>query len=180
MKTATYSRYSTDRQDARSLDDQRRRCRAYAAQRGWDIVAEYADAAVSGTHTERRELQQLIAEASRRAFQTVLVDDLSRLSRDLGDVWNLVFNRFATMGVTVVDITSGISSDSSSARMVFGTMGLVSDVFVQMIRHETHRGLEGRALAGFATGGKTVSGARAASGFGDRLTTDWRREMDQK
>jgi DNA invertase Pin-like site-specific DNA recombinase len=61
MKTATYARYSTDRQDARSIEDQRRRCRAYAAQRSWEIVAEYADAAVSGTHTERRELQQLIA-----------------------------------------------------------------------------------------------------------------------
>lgn len=34
-------------------------------------------------------------------------------------------------------------------------MALISDGFIQMIRTETHRGLEGRALAGFATGGKT-------------------------
>jgi hypothetical protein len=39
--------------------------------------------------------------------------------------------------------------------MAFGAMALVSDGFLQMIRTETHRGLEGRALAGFATGGKT-------------------------
>ena len=92
MKAAIYSRFSTDRQDARSIDDQVRRCRAFALQRGCFVVREFADAAMSGTHMQRTQLQQLLAAADRGEFQTVLVDDLSRLSRDLGDVWNLVFH----------------------------------------------------------------------------------------
>lgn len=152
---AIYARYSTDRQDARSIDDQIRRCRALAAARGYSVSAEYGDAAISGTHTDRASLQRLMADARRGAFRSVLVDDLSRLSRDLGDFWRLTFSEFASMGVRVIDVTTGMASDDRGARMAFGAMALISDGFIQMIRTETHRGLEGRALAGFATGGKT-------------------------
>jgi DNA invertase Pin-like site-specific DNA recombinase len=86
----------------------------------------------------------------------VLADDLSRLSRDLGDFWRLTFSEFASMGVRVIDVTTGMASDDQGARMAFGAMALISDGFIQMIRTETHRGLEGRALAGFATGGKDL------------------------
>lgn len=152
---AIYARYSTDRQDARSIDDQVRCCRQFAGNRGFEVAEEYSDAAVSGSHTDRENLQRLLADARRGAFRHILVDDLSRLSRDLGDAWRLVFSEFASRDVSVVDVTSGLSSDVQGARMAFGAMALISDGFLQMIRTETHRGLEGRALAGFATGGKT-------------------------
>jgi site-specific DNA recombinase len=152
---ASYARYSTFRQDARSIDDQVRRCRALAAQRGYQMVGEYSDAAISGSHTERADLQRLLAEARHKGIRHVLVDDLSRLSRDLGDFWRLIFTEFASMNVSVIDVTTGLASDDQGARMAFGAMGLISDGFLQMIRTETHRGLEGRAIAGFATGGKT-------------------------
>src|SRR5262249_2065070 len=32
---------------------------------------------------------------------------------------------------------------------------LMNDAFLEMVRAETHRGMEGRALGGFATGGRT-------------------------
>lgn len=150
---AIYCRFSTERQDARSNDDQLRRCRALAKSRGLTVVGEYSDDAVSGTHTEREQLQRLLADAGRKRFGFLLVDDLSRLSRDLGDVWQMVFGTFASMNVVVVDVMTGMGSDSPGARMTFGAMGLVSDGFVQMIRQETHRGLEGRILGGFWTGG---------------------------
>jgi site-specific DNA recombinase len=152
---AIYARYSTDRQDPRSIDDQIRRCRALAGNRRYSVVGEYADAAVSGSHTNRADLQRMIADARRGAFGFVVVDDLSRLSRDLGDFWRLTFSEFASLGVSVIDATTGMASNDQGARMAFGAMALISDGFVQMIRRETHRGLEGRALAGFATGGKT-------------------------
>jgi DNA invertase Pin-like site-specific DNA recombinase len=117
---------------------------------------------MSGSNLDRVNLQRLRRDARRRDFEAILVEDLSRLSRDLGDVWNLVFNEFAFLGVRVLDCTSGTDSDNPSARMVFGAMGLIADGFLQMVRAETHRGLEGRALAGFHTGGKTY-------GFGATL-----------
>lgn len=154
---AIYARFSTDRQDARSIEDQTRRCRRFAEARGYSVVEVYSDAAQSGATMHRAGLQRLLAEArsGRRArFRAVLVDDLSRLSRDLGDTWNLVFGDLAGEGVTVVDVTSGLGSDNAAARITFGALALVNDMARQSARTQTRRGLEGRALQNFHTGGR--------------------------
>ena len=97
-------------------------------------------------------------------FDSVLVDDLSRLSRDLVDFWRLTFSQFASMGVPAIDLTTGMASDDRGARMAFGAMALISDGFIQMIRTETHRGLEGRALSGWSPPvGKTYGSPRSWS-----------------
>jgi site-specific DNA recombinase len=157
VPVALYARYSTDRQDTRSIEDQLRRCREHAAARGFVVVAEYSDAAISGAHLDRAELQRMLADVRRRGgppFRAVLVDDLSRLSRDLGDTWRIIFEDLAIVGVKVIDVTTGMASDSAGARLTFGALALVNDTFLQLVRSETHRGLAGRALAGFWTGGK--------------------------
>jgi DNA invertase Pin-like site-specific DNA recombinase len=155
LPVSIYARYSTDRQDARSIEDQVRRCRVLADGSGFRVAAEYADAAVSGSHTERADLQRLIADARGGAFRSVLVDDLSRLSRDLGDTWRIVFEEMASIGVRVIDCSTNIASDAEGARLLFGVKALVNDEFLQNVRRQTWRGLEGRAIAGFHTGGKT-------------------------
>jgi hypothetical protein len=45
-------------------------------------------------------------------------------------------------------------SDSAGARIQFGALALVNDTMLQIVRSETLRGLEGRALAGFWAGGR--------------------------
>jgi site-specific DNA recombinase len=101
IPTALYCRYSTDRQDARSLEDQERRCRAYATADGYQVAAVYADAAVSGaTSINRQQLQRLLTDAKTRKFKAVIVDDLSRLSRDRVDSGVLV-RQLDDLGVAV-------------------------------------------------------------------------------
>ncbi len=157
VPVAVYARYSTDRQDARSIDDQTGRCRIYALSHGYKVVAEFSDAATSGAHVQRAEMQRMLAATRAKGgppFRAVLVDDLSRLSRDLGNTWQIVFHDLASADVKVVDVTTGMASDGAGARLTFGAMALVNDTFLQLVRAETHRGLEGRALAGFSTGGR--------------------------
>lgn len=152
-----YARYSTDRQDARSIEDQVRRCKQHAADRDWEVAKVYQDAAESGAHLQRPDMQSLLADSRRRGgpvFKAVLVDDLSRLSRDLGNTWRIVFEELASADVRVIDVTTGMASDGAGARLTFGAMALVNDTFLQLVRTETHRGLEGRAIAGFWTGGR--------------------------
>jgi site-specific DNA recombinase len=154
---AIYTRYSSDRQDARSIDDQLRRCRAYAASRGFRVGAEFSDAAKTGANVEREGMQRLLGAARTgrgSAFGVVLVHDHSRLTRDLGDTWQIVFRDLAAVSVKVIDVTTGLASDGAGARLTFGALALVNDTFLQLVRTETHRGLEGRALGGFSTGGR--------------------------
>lgn len=158
MKAAVYARYSTDKQDARSTEDQIRRCRRFAEAQGFSVVEVYEDQAVSGAHAARAALQQLLRDARRPGgspFSAVLVDDQSRLARDLGTAWRLIFEDLPPLGVKVVDCTTGRASDETGARLTFGVTALMNDAFLEMVRTETHRGMEGRALAGFATGGRT-------------------------
>lgn len=156
IPTAIYARFSTDRQDARSIVDQVRRCRRFAEERGWQVVEVYSDSAVSGAHLHRPGIRRLLEAARSRArpFRTVLVDDLSRLSRDLGGFWRTVYEDLASVEVTVVDCSTGRASDEAGSRLTFGVTALMNDQFLEMVRTETHRGLEGRALAGFHTGGR--------------------------
>lgn len=152
-----YARYSTDRQDARSIDDQVRRCTEYAKNHALTVGTVFPDAAISGSHVERDELKKMLAEAESlrtRSFNAVIVDDLARLSRDLFDMGRIVFQDLLALDVRVIDAMSGISSDHPMARQIFAAMGMGNDAFLQLVRSETHRGLQGRAIAGFWTGGR--------------------------
>ncbi len=162
---AVYARFSTDRQDSRSLDDRSRRCRKYVEDRGLHVVEEYRDAAESGASLDRADMQRMLAETrkgKRCRFRAVVVDDLSRLSRDLGNTFTLVFGDLRMAGIAVIDASTGMSSDRDGARLQFGASALVADMFLESVRKQTHRGLEGRALAGFWTGGRLYGYSTAA------------------
>ncbi len=154
MKAVIYARYSTENQDARSIEDQERRCRVFAVARGLQVVDVYSDAAVSGTTTARPNLQRLLVDARARKFKAVVVDDLSRLSRDRTDSAVLI-RQLDDLGIQVVDAETGATSDDEASDVVFAVKGIVNAEYVKAIRRQTHRGLEGRAIAGFHTGGKT-------------------------
>lgn len=155
IPVAAYLRYSTALQDQRSNEDQLRRCRRHAAANGMNVVEVYSDEAESGSHIDRAGMQRLLADAKRRGmFRAVLVDDLSRLSRDLGQTWSVVFGDLAHDDIAVIDVTTGMSSSDPNARIMFAAMGMVNDQFLQSVRKQTHRGLEGRALSGHWPGGR--------------------------
>ncbi len=68
LRASTYSRKSTEQsvtEDARSSTRQRELARAFAEARGWEVVAEFTDEAVSGTDfSEKRDgLARMLAAA---------------------------------------------------------------------------------------------------------------------
>ena len=154
-RVVIYARFSTDKQDARSIDDQARRCRRYAKEHGYTVIEEYSDAAASGGHVERAALKRMLADAKSRPFDAVLVDDQSRLARDLGASITLIFTSLPALRVALVDCATGRASTEKGARTLFAVNAIVNDAFLEMVKHETHRGMEGRAIGGFATGGRT-------------------------
>ncbi|MDX2091215.1 MAG: recombinase family protein [Kofleriaceae bacterium] len=155
IPAAIYARYSTDNQDSRSIEDQVRQCRAFAERMGIEVVAVFSDAAVSGTHTNRDGLRRMLAVVTgkRCPFRVVIVEDLSRLSRDIGDTHAIVFRDLAGAGVKVMD-TSGLDSESESGELQIALKSIIGRDYIRTLAKMTHRGLKGRALGGFATGGR--------------------------
>jgi site-specific DNA recombinase len=166
LRCAIYARFSSDRQSPISIEDQIRKCREYAGRQGWLILEEhiYADHAVSGTSAERTGLQKLLAVAEQRdrAFDAILIDDTSRLTRKLADALNL-YERLTFAGIRLVAISQGVDSESSQAEILFGVHGLIDGVYSRELALKTHRGMQGCALKALHTGGR-VFGYRSERG----------------
>jgi DNA invertase Pin-like site-specific DNA recombinase len=81
---ASYSRYSTDQQDAKSIGDQQRPCRERAERDGNHIPddLQFADEAVSGTKLKRDGFDRMLQAAEEGRFKTLYFFDLSRLARE--------------------------------------------------------------------------------------------------
>ena len=72
----------------RELDRQLEACRQHAQGHGWEVVAELAEdeRGVSGSSLDRPQLNCLLAMARAGQFDVLVVRDLYRLGRDLGDL----------------------------------------------------------------------------------------------
>jgi site-specific DNA recombinase len=154
-------------QRATSLEDQIRNCRRFATQSGWEVVEEhiYQDSALSGFGVEHRPAyQRLVAAALSSAphFSVILVDDLSRLSRDLVETLKL-YRRLQRHRVELVAVADGIQTSHQMAKLQITVKGLVNELYLDDLREKTHRGLTGRALKGLSTGGR-LFGYRTAPG----------------
>ncbi len=153
MKAALYGRYSTDKQREASIEDQFRNCKRHAEHEGWLIMARYKDGAVSGATADRPNYQAMLADAQAGAFDLLLVDDLSRLSRDDVELKQTV-RRFRYWGSRIVGVSDGFDSDSKGYKIHAGVRGLINEIYLDDLREKTHRGLTGQALNGFNTGGR--------------------------
>ena len=154
MKAALYARYSTDKQREASIDDQYRNCEQYAEREGWTITERYKDEAVSGAKNDRPGYQQMLSDAKAKRFDVLLVDDLSRLSRDDVEM-KQVIRRFKFWGIRIIGVSDGFDSDSKGHKIQAGVRGLMNEIYLDDLRDKTHRGLTGQAIKGNNCGGRS-------------------------
>lgn len=166
MRTAAYARYSTELQSAASIEDQLRNVRAYCARMGWPEPTVYSDAAMSGARVDRPGYQALLRDAGR--FDVILVDDLSRLSRDSVESARAL-RRLTFAGVRVIGVSDGVDTAAKGHKVNAGLRGLMGELYLDDLRDKTHRGLAGRAMAGASAGGLP---------YGYRITQTGHREPD--
>jgi site-specific DNA recombinase len=158
-RCAVYARFSSDLQRATSLVDQVAVARAYAQQHGWTVLDGhvYQDAGISGASIDGRPgLQALMAAAAQqpRPFDALLVDDSSRVARDLPDAIR-VLQMLTFLGVRVIYISQAIDGASEQAETLITVHGLVDGLYLREARAKIRRGLAGQHSRGFSTGAIT-------------------------
>ena len=129
MRVAVYARYSSDRQQPRSIDDQIRICKTYAERQGWRVYDEhvYTDAGISGTLSKRRPgYQALLHAASERAFEAIIAEDQSRLWRNQEETHHAL-KRLRFHGIKVFSVSTGADLTDRAGRMLATVMGLKDD-----------------------------------------------------
>ena len=158
LRCGSYARYSNDRQSPASNEDQLRNCREYAKREVWEFLEDhvYFDEDESGAGADRPGWMKLLAVVKRspRPFDVLLVDDTSRLCRNLGD--NAKFtDEMAYLGIRVVAVSQGIDTQNKQAKVLMAFHGKADEMYIEELASKTHRGLKGRALKGLITGGRT-------------------------
>lgn len=104
MKAAAYARYSTDKQTENSIAYQFAKIEEYCKNNNIDISAYYADEAQSGTNTEKRtSFNDMIAAAKAKAFDAVVIYDISRGSRDVVD-WFDFRKKMAALHISIISV----------------------------------------------------------------------------
>ena len=172
LRCAAYARYSTDKQSPLSIGDQLRMCTEHARKEHWRILEAhiYSDEAMSGVGANRPGLTALLEQAlsPSHPFDVILVDDTSRLSRNMGETAR-IFEKLNFAAVRIVAVSQGIDSQHEQSDVMLTMHGLVDSLYVKELAKKTHRGLEGLALRGMVTGGRCYGYSNVRSDAGVQL-----------
>src|SRR3712207_1326008 len=108
LRAAAYIRVSSEEQlEGHSLDAQRRAIEQACAERGWQIVAWYADEGVSA-HTDdvakRPAFHRMIRDAEARRFDAVVVHKLDRFARSVVVALS-TFKRLSDLGISFLSLS---------------------------------------------------------------------------
>ena len=173
MRAAVYARFSTEKQRETSIEDQARVCRAAAEARGWEVIVVHRDEGTSGTTpvAARRGGAALLADAIAGRIEALILEGLDRLSRDLVEQETIV-RRLEHRGIRIVGVADGYDSESSARKLHRGMRGLINEVYLDDLRHKTHRGLQGQVQRGMAAGGIGYGYRSVPGADGSRIEID--------
>lgn len=179
QRCAIYVRYSDDQQRATSLDDQMRCCREIALKNGISLenVNIYRDVAITGKfegEAKRKGLKQLLEDWDRQAFDVLLVDEFSRLSRDALTQAQII-RRLETSARVRMVTANGVDTTRPNWQLQLGLEGIVSQQSGRDTRHRVIRGMFGQLERGYMIGtpayGYTLK--REVDAAGNRIGSHW-------
>lgn len=137
IRVAMYSRVSTEGQNT---DGQEREMREYAKNRGWEVTRIYRDK-MSGTKASRPALDELMADARKRAMCVVLVWRFDRFARSVTHLLQAL-ESFRTVGIEFVSLSEQIDTSTPTGKMTFTVLGAVAELERSLIVERVRMGLQ--------------------------------------
>jgi putative DNA-invertase from lambdoid prophage Rac len=150
MKSVLYARVSTTDQNC---EVQLRELREFVTRRGWEPAGEYVDAGISGTKASRPALDGLMAGASRREFDCVLVWKLDRFGRSVLHL-SQQLAALTSYGVRFIAVSQAIDTDAANpaSRLLMTILAGVAEFEREIIRERTLSGLRAARACGKTLG----------------------------
>lgn len=143
-RAALYIRVSTIDQhpETQGID-----LRQFAAQRGYEIVEEYLDHGVSGTRVRRPALDQLLKDAHRHRFDTVLVWSCDRLARSTKHFLT-VLDELGELGIQFISQREAIDTDGPLGRAIVVIISAIAELERSLIVERVRAGMRRAKLEG--------------------------------
>jgi DNA invertase Pin-like site-specific DNA recombinase len=140
VKIALYARVSTSDKD-QDPETQLMALREYASARGLEVYAEYVDRAPANDFAHRVQWRDLLDDAGRRRFKTVLVFKLDRAFRsvkhlhDTLAVWDMT-------GVDFQSVREQFDTGTAVGRLLLNILGALAEFELEMIRERVKAGMD--------------------------------------
>jgi DNA invertase Pin-like site-specific DNA recombinase len=147
-KAVLYARVSTPDQH---IDTQLYDLRALAAQRGFEVVAEYTDHGVSGKKARRPGLDSLIADARRKKFTVMLVSAFDRVARSTKHFLQ-VLDELDGLGIEFVSRRENVDTSGPMGRLFLTLIGSIAELEADLIKERIRAGVRRRKLEGLRLG----------------------------
>ena len=144
-RVALYARVSTSN-GQQDPEMQLRELREYAKHRELTIVGEYVDK-MTGSKDSRPALNRLMANASQRKFDAVLVWKLDRFGRSLRHLVNALAELEA-LGLSFISLRDNLDLSTPSGRLMFQIIGAMAEFERALIQERVKAGLRNAKAKG--------------------------------
>lgn len=164
-----YYRFSSHAQNEASIDQQREQAEDYAKTKGFKIVKEYEDEAISGTTAARPDYQQMIAEIATIRPAALILWKTDRLG---SDKYELVYAKRAIReaGCAIHFIAESTPDDSPEAGLLETMLEGMAEFYLKQLRVNIKRGMQYNAEHVLSNGHKV---------FGYKIAKDKRYVVDE-
>ena len=153
---AVYARYSSHKQGEQSIEGQLAAARAYAEARGYRIVHEYVDRAMTGRNDNRDEFQQMLSDCAKKQFSVIIVWKVDRFGRNREEI---TFNKYRAKkhGVRVEYVAENMGEGPESVILESVLEGMAEYYSLQLSQN-IRRGNRENAKKCKFTGGRVPLG----------------------
>ena len=143
-----YTRVSSEEQVAgTSLGTQLEACRQCAARLGLSVLSEHEDAGKSARSTVGRDALAAAMDAAAKSKAALIVYKFDRLSRNLGDGYDLR-DILIAKGCRIISASEGEASATPVSKAMYAMMMAFAELDNDMRTERCHAGMVARAMAG--------------------------------
>jgi DNA invertase Pin-like site-specific DNA recombinase len=147
-KCAIYARVSTPDQ---RVDNQLYDLRQFAAQRGYEVVAEFTDVGISGSKARRPGLDLMLRDARKRKFTVLIVAAFDRVARSTKHFLGVV-DELDSLGIEFISKRENIETCGAMGRLFITLISSIAELEADLIRERVRAGIRRRKLEGLPVG----------------------------
>ena len=152
-RAVIYARFSSSRQNERSIEEQIEDGEKWAADNGYEVVGTYGDFAKTGRNDNRPEFRRMVEDAKRGRFEYVIIWHTNRIHRNM-------INSFITLGALMehgIKIRSVMQPElnddsSSSVMLLYGIHAWKDEDYSKNLSDNVKRGMGKKAEKGLYLG----------------------------
>ena len=154
-----YARYSSHSQSEQSIEGQLSAAHTYADARGYTIIHEYIDRAVSGRTDNREEFQKMLSDTAKKQFQVIILWKVDRFGRNREEI---TFNKYRCKknGVRVEYVAENVP-DSPEGVILESVLEGMAEYYSLQLSQNIRRGQYEGAKKHHVLGGNVPLGYKA-------------------